>query len=109
MPLLSQVSIELHKSTELIKALIALNQNELIVSFFSEISKEKEDSYVFYSLDDFETTLFTVGEHVARYLDTLYVFLNRATEEKINAMYPVFSLALHSFSKNLKIHFDVCL
>lgn len=103
MPLLSQVSIELHKSTELIKALIALNQNELIVSFFSEISKEKEDSYVFYSLDDFETTLFTVGEHVVRYLDTLYVFLNRATEEKINAMYPVFSLALHSFSKNLKI------
>ena len=103
MPLLTQVSLHLRKSTELINLLIALTQNSLIVSFFSEISKEKEDSYVFYELDDFETTLFTLGEYAAKNKNTLYAFLSRAVDEKVNAMYPVFSLALHSYSKNLKI------
>ena len=97
-----QVSLSLNKSSEFVKVMTFFSNNEAILSFFSELSKEIKGKYVFLSFSDYEDSLFLLSDFISKNMETLFFYLGKTTEKKICAMYPVFSLVLHNFSKNAK-------
>ena len=97
--LFKEASLICRKSNEFIKAMIFYSKLDVIIDFFIELSTQKDNSYFFCEFSDFEDALFVLSDYLSKNIDKLSFFFNKAVSMNIYAMFPIFSLVLHNFTK----------
>lgn len=97
--LFKEASLICRKSNEFIKAMIFYSKLDVIIDFFIELSTQKDNSYFFCEFSDFEDALFVLSDYFSKNIDKLSFFFNKAVSMNIYAMFPIFSLVLHNFTK----------